>query len=223
MYRVGRTGEVWDWPDWARANSDRTFGNRFDDYEGLFRVLYVASDTYGCYLETLARFRPDLTFYADLAKIEGDIDHAVPGVIDAEWRENRRIGRAAVGGNYADIGASGWLSAFRKHLASEALQAGFNDFNAHALFATAPRSLTQHISRMVFDNCFDGIRYRSKFGLEAVCWALFEMRVVIRDHSEGEIVLNDPSLQKAKDVHGLAFQDEIAKKDAGSSCQSSTC
>ncbi|HEV2396254.1 MAG TPA: hypothetical protein VGS27_04900, partial [Candidatus Sulfotelmatobacter sp.] len=47
--------------DWSRANSDGTFGNRFDDPEGYYRVLYAASQKLSCFLETLARFRPDLS------------------------------------------------------------------------------------------------------------------------------------------------------------------
>jgi hypothetical protein len=31
-------------------------GNRFDDPDGLYRVLYASAQPLGCYLETLARF-----------------------------------------------------------------------------------------------------------------------------------------------------------------------
>jgi hypothetical protein len=39
------------------VGDDLTFGNRFDDAEGRFRVLYAASSPLACYLETLARYR----------------------------------------------------------------------------------------------------------------------------------------------------------------------
>jgi hypothetical protein len=199
---------VWAFPDWARANPDRTFGNRYDDCEGLYRVLYAASKAYGSYVETLARFRPDLHFYAELADIGGDIDHAIPGVVDRNWRERRRLGTATIDGKHEDVGTSDWLAAFRRHLAKEALAAGFEDFDAHALYATAPRSLTQHISRMVLDNGCDGIRYLSKFGLESECWAFFETRISIRDSEELEIKADDSELESAKKLHGLAFSDD---------------
>jgi hypothetical protein len=170
--------------------------------------LYVGSTAYGCYLETLARFRPDLSFYAELAQIDGEIDHAEPGVIDADWTTKRCLGTATASGDYADVGHSVWLSSFRQHLAPEALAAGFADFNAHALFATAPRSLTQHVSRMVFDNRLDGIRYSSKYGLEEECWALFEGRAAIADFEETQILVADPGLQSAMRTHSLIFFDE---------------
>ena len=39
------------------AGPDGTFGNRFDDPEGIYRVLYASSQRLGCYLEALAQFR----------------------------------------------------------------------------------------------------------------------------------------------------------------------
>ena len=205
VYRLGRRGEVWTWPDWAAAGADRTFGNRYDDCAGLYRVLYGGSQRYACYLETLARFRPDMSVYAEWDAIDGDADHAPPALIDADWREKRRLGNATVIGEHADIGHSVWLGAFRRNLAAEARAAKCDDFDAHTLYATAPRSLTQHVSRMVFDNQFAGIRYLSKYGLDAECWALFEMRVAIDDTDEAEIDVDDPELQAAMAVHGVAF------------------
>jgi len=215
VFRVAPVGRVWEWPDWARAGADRTFGNRYDDFEGLYRVLYAATARYGCYLETLARFRPDLEFYAALAAIAGETDHMPPGIIDADWCMKRRIGSAEVLGAYADIGTSIWLSAFRQHLACEILASGFTDFDAHVLFATAPRSLTQHISRMVYDNGSSGIHYVSKYGLDAECWAIFETRVAIADPCECEIDLADPDLEAAMAVHRLSFPEHADDSRAG--------
>ena len=205
IYRVARREKVWDWPEWAAAGPDRTFGNRFDDCEGLYRVLYTATRPYGCYLETLARFRPSLTFYAELAAITGEIDYAAPGIVDLDWRNRRRIGDANITGSFADVGSSPWISNIRQHLAAETLAAGFDDFDAHALYSTAPRTLTQQISRLVFDNQCDGIRYVSKYGLDAECWALFDGRVIITDDDEHEISVDDPDLQAAMHVHALTF------------------
>jgi hypothetical protein len=60
IYRLGRKPDPWSAPDWASAGPDGTFGNRFDDPEGMYRVLYASSQRLGCFLETLARFRVDL-------------------------------------------------------------------------------------------------------------------------------------------------------------------
>jgi len=51
------------------AGLDGTFGSRFDDPEATYRVLYASSHRLGCYLETLARFSPDLSLFAELAQI----------------------------------------------------------------------------------------------------------------------------------------------------------
>jgi RES domain len=67
---VGRKPDPWLPPDWAYAK-DGTFGNRFDDPEGIYRVLYASTQPLACYLETLARFRPDLTLLVELQSIEG--------------------------------------------------------------------------------------------------------------------------------------------------------
>jgi hypothetical protein len=33
IHRIGRQPDAWQAPDWSRASSDGTFGNRFDDPE----------------------------------------------------------------------------------------------------------------------------------------------------------------------------------------------
>jgi len=58
VHRIGRGSDPWQYPDWSRANPDRTFGNRFDDPDGEYRVLYAASRRLGCFLETLADTGP---------------------------------------------------------------------------------------------------------------------------------------------------------------------
>jgi len=58
IFRVARKSDPWQPPDWSRSNPDGTFGNRFDDPEGYYRVLYASSQKLSCFIETLARFRP---------------------------------------------------------------------------------------------------------------------------------------------------------------------
>jgi len=74
LFRVGRDDDAWAVPDWAYAKEDRTFGNRFDDPAGVYRVLYASSQRLGCFIETLARFRVDVSFVADLALMENGED-----------------------------------------------------------------------------------------------------------------------------------------------------
>jgi hypothetical protein len=62
VYRVGRKPDPFEWPDWASAGPMDTFANRYDDPEGIYRVLYVSSQRVGAFVETLARYRPGLMY-----------------------------------------------------------------------------------------------------------------------------------------------------------------
>jgi hypothetical protein len=72
IFRLGRPPVPWEPPDWSRAHSDGTFGNRFDDPTGYYRVLYESSQRLSCFIETLARFRPGLNLLAELDGIAGE-------------------------------------------------------------------------------------------------------------------------------------------------------
>jgi hypothetical protein len=65
LYRVSRGADAWAWPAWAYAGEDGTFGNRFDDPAGEYRVLYASSPRVGAFLETLARYRTDPAIVAE--------------------------------------------------------------------------------------------------------------------------------------------------------------
>jgi hypothetical protein len=95
IYRLGRKPDPWSVPDWASAGPDGTFGNRFDDPEGMYRVLYASSQRLGCFLETLGRFRVDPKLLAELAETAGE-DDAPPHVcacIDGFTTRFRNAGR----------------------------------------------------------------------------------------------------------------------------------
>jgi RES domain len=85
IYRLGRKPDPWAPPDWASAGPDGTFGNRFDDPDATYRVLYASSQRLGCFLETLARFRIDPTLLTELAQIEGPDDYCPLGEVPMEW------------------------------------------------------------------------------------------------------------------------------------------
>ncbi len=73
IYRIGPRHDPWALPDWAYADAEtRTFGHRYDDPQGDYRVCYASLDVRGCLLETLACFRPDLETLGVLDQIEGD-------------------------------------------------------------------------------------------------------------------------------------------------------
>jgi len=139
IYRIGRQPDVWQAPDWSRASSDGTFGNRFDDPESYYRVLYASSQEVSCFIETLSRFRPDLTLLAELQAIEGEDDFLPVGEVPPDWCENRMMGTASAEGNYAEICGGEWITHLRRKLASECLRLGITDLDGSVLQSGSPR------------------------------------------------------------------------------------
>jgi hypothetical protein len=184
---VARGLDPWTWPDWNYAHEDRTFGSRFDDPRGEYRVLYASSQREGAFAETLARFRVDLHVAAEQQAIDGDAEDAgypeplAGGVVPAEWIETRVLGTARHSGGFVDLGHSDSLAHLRTVLADRVLHHGLDDLDAGDVRRRAPRRLTQEISRYLFEHGRDdhgaavaGVRYLSRLGDDLVNWAIFE-------------------------------------------------
>ena len=206
VHRIGRWPDPWLPPDWAHAHSDGTFGNRFDDPQAYYRVIYTSSQRLGCFLETLARFRPDLTLLAEFAEIEGDDDFTPLATVPASWLIARLIGTAQADGQYADIYAPAWIALLRRDLASIAIALGLSELDAATLQAGRPRQLTQEASLVVFRHGLDGIFYRSRYGHSIENWAIFEPFPLSNMSATG-IVADDPDLQSALRIHGLTVTE----------------
>ena len=202
VYRIGRSPDPWQYPDWSRANSDGTFGNRFDDPNGIYRVLYASSARAGCFLETLARYRPDMALYAELEGIEGENDFVPAGVVPREWFDVRAIGSADAHGRFADIGAAEWIATLRGSLAALLTGLGIPDFDASVLQRSGPRRLTQSVSDVVYRQGFNGIRYLSKYGHDIENWALFEP-AELTFRTTARIYPDDPDLLAALRILNL--------------------
>ena len=157
VYRLGRSPNAWQPPEWSLVHADGTFGNRFDDPEGYYRVLYASSQRVACFVETLARFRPDLGLLAELSTIDGSDDFFPLGTVPRDWLDVRTMGRAEAEGTYADIYAAGWVSHLRRILAAEALRLGVKDIDLSTLQMAEPRRLTQLASREVYRSRFAGV------------------------------------------------------------------
>ena len=206
IYRLGRSPAPWAAPDWAWAGRDGTFNNRFDDPLAYYRVLYASSQRLGCFLETLARFRLDLKLVAELGEIQGEDDHIPLGEVPVEWIENRMMGIASADGEYADICSSDWISRLRVLLVVDLLRFGIEDLDASILQKTAPRILTQSVSRIAFNDGLAGIRYLSRHGHDIENWALFEpFQINVKEHQT--IRRDDPDLQRALQLHTLKFSE----------------
>jgi RES domain len=173
LYRLGRKPDPWAWPDWSYAAPDGTFGNRYHDPDASYRVLYASSRRIGAFLETLARFRPDLEVLAELDRIAGDDEPAF--AVPRAWLDNRTLGDATVGGRFADVGDTRSLAILRPALAASAIRYGLDEIDAATIRLRAPRALTQQVSRFVYElGSFAGIRYRSRLGDDVLNWAIFE-------------------------------------------------
>jgi hypothetical protein len=215
IYRVARQRDAWAWPDWAFAHEDGTFGNRYDDPRGEYRVLYASGRRDGAFAETLARFRADLDIAAELRSIEGDPedvgypDAIAGGVVPSEWPRSRAAGVATHDGSFVDIAHSDSLAHLRAALADRVLHYGFDDLDAGELRRRAPRAFTQEISRYVFEHARDdagqpvsGIRYRSRLGDDLVNWAIFEPNAPSNARSE-RIEPDDADLRAVFRTFGL--------------------
>jgi len=177
LHRVAREPDPWAWPDWSYAGPDGTFGNRCDDPAASYRVLYASSQRVGAFVETLARFRPDLEVLAELEQIEGD-DEPVAGV-PRSWLATRVVGATTVQGRFVDAGDARSLATLRTALAASAIHFGLDEIDAATIRLKAPRAFTQTVSRFVYEHrdeqgSFAGIRYSSRLGDQFVNWAIFE-------------------------------------------------
>ena len=72
-----------------------------------------------------------------------------------EWIEKRIMGLATTDKDYADVCSSEWISRLRKLLAIHWKKFGVEEFDASVLQVTAPRILTQSVSRIIF---YGGLR-----------------------------------------------------------------
>ena len=219
VHRVGRGADAWAWPAWAYAGDDGTFGNRFDDPVGEYRVLYASSPRIGAFLETLARYRTDPALVAEYEQMTLEAEDVeryptiAPGVVPAGWCASRTIGTARHDGPFADIGHSRGLAELRVALASRLVHYGLDDLDAGDVRRRAPRAFTQEISRYVFERGVTdegepliGIRYLSRLGDEIENWAIFEGTEPYDKRSE-EIAHDDPDLVAALRTLGLVMAE----------------
>jgi hypothetical protein len=209
IWRVGRTPDAWGWPDWRFAGPDGTFGHRFDDPRGEYRVLYASSERFGAFVEALAPYRPHPALLEARRHLvdSGAAEGLAPGTLPAGWLASRTIGEAQPRGAFADIGHSRSLRLLRDRLGADALAWGVDELDAAAIRLSAPRALTQAVSRIAFDCVHDdgsaqfaGIRYRSRLGDEIDNWAIFERPAdppVPAWARSAPVAANDPDLVAA--------------------------
>ena len=127
------------------------------------------------------------------------------GEVPMAWIEKRIMGVATTDKDYADVCSSEWISRLRKLLAIHWKKFGVEEFDASVLQVTAPRILTQSVSRIIFYGGFAGIYYRSKYGHDIENWALFEPFHI--NVQEAEFIRSDDrDLERALELHSLKFK-----------------
>lgn len=223
VYRIARAPDPWAWADWAYAGPDGTFDNRWDDPEGIYRVLYASSQRAGAFVETLARYRVDLAMIAEMERIVEDdpADAPIPaGTVPREWSKGRLLGRAVLTGEFADVTRAKSLKYLREHLAAPLLDLGLKDLDA-ASVRTMDRSVTQMMSRLIYEcsvdekRAYDGVAYRSRLGDDYENWGVFETDVPglaspVSVLARETIRENDPALLEALAYLGLRLEQDPA-------------
>jgi hypothetical protein len=206
LYRVGRAPDPLAWPP-----IEFTGGGRFDDPRREYRVLYCAERKSGCFIETLAQFRPSLDVLARLRAMRdgnhGD-DAPTSGVVADDWHLKRMIGtlRLVEGQRFLDLRHPQTLEFLRRELPELILAAQTGmpnpDLDMSTVLSTN-RRLTQALSRWVHEQGLNGVVYLSRFDVSEACWALLE-GVHSNEAGISRILRNDMDLLGA--AHRLGLQ-----------------
>ena len=223
MFRVARDFDVFAPLDWAWAQPDGTFTNRFDDpgaYRGIpeeerFRVVYCATKPAGAFGETTAHFRKSTATLAGLEGIEDGEEPLNPdlsrGVVPEEWRLRRHLGSTRLddGMIFADFADGQTLTILMEELAGLLARFGLEDFDLSTI-TSKQRRVTQEAARFVYElagpgsMALAGIRYLSRLNPEWELWALFADRAIHEPNEVlGTIRRDDPGLAEAAKVLGL--------------------
>lgn len=197
IFRLARKPDSWCPPDWAFADEDGTFGKRFDDSEGYFRVLYASSTRLGCFIETLARFRKG-PMDPGLDVGGPDADHIPRGSVPETWLTTRCMGHATIyGARFADVYNSQSVAYLRNKFEAELVKSeGTIDFDM-AVLMSQRRWLTQRISTFVCSLGYDGIAYQSRHGSDLWNYAIFEPFVQLQRIGSSDLSIDDPDFQTA--------------------------
>lgn len=210
IFRVARKPDPWRPSDWAFAGEDRTFGHRFDDSEGYFRVLYAGSTRLGCFIETLARFRKG-PVDPELELCDFDADHIARGTVPATWLTKRCIGQAKIdGAQFAHVYHSQSVAYYGRSLnLSWCVPKVLQILTWLCLLMSRRRWLTQEISTLICSLGYDGIAYQSRHGSDLWNWAIFEPFNGLQRLSTLDLSSDDPDFKVAMQRLDLAI--DIAK------------
>ena len=204
LWRIGRAPDPLAWPPRAFAG-----GGRYDDPRGRFRVLYVAAQRRGAFVETLAGFRPAV---ADLAMMralpEGDADDVFPtagAIPDTYFRKLIGRVRLAPGQRWLDLRAPETHQVLRVELTEALVGLGYGDRFVWGEVLGHDHRLTQVIARWAYESEYRGLAYSSCHDARLDCWAVFEGAVFEAEGRPEGIDQGDPDLVAVAGLFGLAI------------------
>lgn len=152
-------------------------GNRYDVPGG--GVLYASSAVRGCFAETLARYRVDLSSPVAIAAAK-DTGFMPPGGVPASWREDRRKFMIGVLDPlpFVDIEHEHTRSVMERELPLVLARFKLDHLDIPTVRG-ADRRLTRALAEWAYTRTdeqgkplYSGIRYMSKHG-DYECWAIF--------------------------------------------------
>jgi hypothetical protein len=158
-----------------------TLGNRFDSPDGKFVMLYFGTMLETCFVETLARFRPDLDVVAVIKEEWEENNFMVVGSVPQEWRVKRSAVRVQVAEEFTflDVESPDTHQYLRDELALGLSALGYKDLDSSTVRGP-DRRVTRLIADWAFQQTnddgsptFGGIRYHSRIGGTNECWAVF--------------------------------------------------
>jgi hypothetical protein len=202
LYRVARSPDPLAWPDRRYIG-----GGRFDDPRSVFRVLYLAEQRVGCFVEVLDGFRPDIQLLAQLQRVTGVATPMPSSIVPRDWYTRRSIGSLILGSGqrWLDLRAADTLQTLRAEMAVVLLALGLPDFDVSV--ARGPsRELTRQIARWAHEHGFQGRVYRSRFSDELDCWAIFEGAQFTVTGPPEAIASDDVDLVAAAALFSLAVE-----------------
>ncbi|MCW2651077.1 MAG: hypothetical protein JWR32_2053 [Mycobacterium sp.] len=222
VHRVGYRPDPWVWTPWMYAGSDGRFHGRWDDPHGTWRTLYVGESELACYLEVLARFRPDPQLQQAMADIDDDDRHyptAPAGALPRSWCGPRLLASARLHGSFAVPGHQESLPTLRRRFLAMAKAFGLAGLDAAAIRESRPRALTHAISAWIYTLRtpagvpLNGMQFKSRHGDELTLWTIYERGHAgnsppeLEPESAHHIAPDDPNLREAMRLHRLTWAD----------------
>ncbi|MDO8442703.1 MAG: RES domain-containing protein, partial [bacterium] len=166
LYRIGYLPDPLAWPPLQYVGS-----GRFDDPVRRFCTLYAAEQRLGCFVESLARYRPSPRALVELRNVTGAPDPSLVPVVPGDWWVRRRVGRFYLDPDqkWLDLRTLGTREALRVELADTILRLGLTDLDVSSV-RSLNRDLTHAMARWAYEHGYNGVAYTSRFDDGLDCW-----------------------------------------------------